>query len=112
MDDLLSKSIKPFVQHGVIDDNANTRVIAEIERTVIHSMREEGYIPVLDYGPVSFISYNEENQTFDIKIIAYGIYTGRKKAWTLEGVRQHGQIVLPNTPKSKPSASLKNVESP
>lgn len=83
----LHSTIKRFGLEGQLaDDTYFMRVHTQYTPAVIAQMREDGYVPVLDFGPFFSTTYIAETGRYDFVLSVYGVYVGRKKAKTTEGV--------------------------
>lgn len=101
----MHRDIKRFSMDGEIaDDSAIPRLRDEYERLIISEMREDGYIRLLDHGPIFSTHYNEETNTYTFVITVFGTYVGKRQSLELEGMTGTGRTpkrILPN--KSKQS---------
>lgn len=97
----MHKKIERFGFDGQIrDDSDFIRLRAQYESLVVHQMRDDGYVPVLDLGPMWSTQYNKD-ETYSFDLTVYGVYVGRKKAWTIEGMDGGGKYLPRSTAKSK-----------
>ena len=89
-----NKKIKKFGMNGIIaDDSAIPRMRSQYEKTILMSMRDSGYVPVLDLDPLFYISYDEIKNVFNFEIYLHGIFVGKKKATEYDGYI--GQKLIP-----------------
>lgn len=90
------RPIKKFGTSGQIADEKyipSSRI--ECERLIIQSMRDSGYIPVLDVNPQWTMHYDWNNNCFDFEISIYGVYCGYRKAKKYQGVIDGKLIPIP-----------------
>lgn len=81
----IGKKIKDFTLSGeALDGETIIRLRKELEERLIESMREEGYVPVIDLLPQLYWEYN--GSTFDYEILIYGKYVGKKRSQEVMGV--------------------------
>lgn len=83
------------------DDAALPRLKNEYERLLIQAMRDGGCVPVLDLDTLWSTSYNGETETYEFEISMYGIYVGKVKAFTIEGMSGQGKLHLRSIALSK-----------
>lgn len=89
------KSIKRFGFDGEIGDCKDfIRTRETFAQMILTQMREDGYVPVLDIGPLWSTSYKAETQTFDFIISLYGVYVGTRKAQEIEGFDGYGNMYI------------------
>lgn len=73
--------IKRFALTGEVDSgtfvSARDALIQEVEAT----MRDEGYVPVVDLIPQFTRMFKPETGTFDFELSVYGAFVGEDKAW-------------------------------
>ena len=94
----MRKLIKPFWLEGeFIDDSHAIYAKVNAEKTIGHSMRDKGYLKVLDLDPFWVIRYDQADNKWFFDMTIYGIYVGKRKAWQYEGVSQ-GKLIPRNTP--------------
>jgi hypothetical protein len=88
----LHRNIKKYSIDGVVNDDASfLRTRVQFENILIRQMRDEGRVPVLGFGPFWSTEYNEEQENYNFIITAYGVYVGRRRAESLEGVDGSGR---------------------
>ena len=98
----MHKKIERFGFDGQIrDDSDFIRLRAQYESLVVHQMRDDGYVPVLDLGPLWSTIYDKETDTYSFEMTVYGVYVGRKKAWIIEGMDGVGRYLPRSTAKTK-----------
>ena len=94
----MRKNIKPFGLEGeFIDDSHAIYAKLNAEKTIIHQMRDLGYLRVLDLDPFWVIRYDETSNKWFFDMTIYGIHVGKKKVWQYEGISQ-GKLIPRNTP--------------
>jgi hypothetical protein len=87
------RKIKRFqIELDSSDDTQIIKIKDLAEKTLINKMRDCGYVRVLDIDPAFSISFNGE--TFKYLMTIHGVYIGKKKAWTIEGITQGKLIPL------------------
>ena len=92
---MLPKTIKPFSLDGEFADDSFamlTRVNAE--KTLIHMVKDKGYLPVLDLDPIWFTSYDAVNDRWHFDMVVYAAYVGKRKSWEYQGISQNKLIPL------------------
>jgi len=94
----MHRDIKRFPLDGIMKDDSDfIRLRAQFETLILHQMRDSGYVPVLDIGPL-FSTRLLDNGNYDFELTIYGVYVGRKKAWTIEGMDGLGRYLPRSTP--------------
>lgn len=94
----MRKPIKPFSLDGeFIDDSYAILAKVNAEKTINHSMRDRGYLPVLDLDPFWIVRYDEVRNKWFFDMTIYGVYMGKRKSWQFEGISQ-GKLIPRNTP--------------
>lgn len=78
------------------------RLRHQYEKTLIHEMRDSGYVQVLDIDPAFSVSYNSEHNNWFFMLTMHGVYVGKVKAWQIEGC-SNGRML----PRSIQSDKLK-----
>lgn len=73
----------------------------EWTRQFINSLRDRGYVPLLDIDPAVSMWYDEPTETFEFTVTVKAIYVGKKKAWQIEGISEDKLIPRPIA-RSKP----------
>jgi hypothetical protein len=102
----MHKTIKRFGMEGTISDKAIPQSREQFETLVLREMREEGYAPILGFGPFWSTVYVEDRDEYLFILSMHGIYVGRKKAWQVDGISVDGKMVPLTAPsKSKPSST-------
>lgn len=96
----MHKEIHRFNMSGVIrDDSDFIRLREQHESQIITQMREDGYIPLLDLGPLFSTAIIDKGYTFDLTV--YGIYVGKRRACLIEGMDGVGRMLPRSTVKTK-----------
>lgn len=72
--------VKPFEVTGRFDSDAKFKARSKFEALAEDQMRESGRVPVLDKDTEWFISWNDDKEFYDFKLVMYGVYVGSKKA--------------------------------
>lgn len=93
----MHRTIKPFTLDGEFADDSialNTRVSSE--NFLEKSMRDKGYIKVLDLDPIWHTWYDALEDRWFFEMAIYGIYVGKRKSWQYEGITQ-GKLIPRNT---------------
>jgi hypothetical protein len=97
----MHKDIKKFPLDGRINDDSDfIRLRAQFETLMIHQMRDGGYVPVLDIGPL-FSTQLEKDGHYTFVLTIYGVYVGKKKAWIIEGMDGGGKYLPRSTAKHR-----------
>jgi hypothetical protein len=82
----MNKQIKQFELEGVIGDDAALPKSKEwFGKLVQDSMRDLGYVPVLDLDTHWYVDYNPGKDTYNFKIILFGIFVGKRKQAEIVG---------------------------
>jgi hypothetical protein len=98
---LTHKRIKRFQIDGILKDDSDIiRLRKEYELVLIESMREDGYIRVLDIDPAFSVSYNQEENIWSFVLTIHGVYVGKVKAWQIEGC-SNGKMLPRSTQNDK-----------
>ena len=96
----MHRDIKRFGFSGQINDDSDfIRLRAQWESMIIHQMRDDGYVPVLEFGPLFSTKYVDGSYEFTLTV--YGVYTGKKKSWNLEGMDGNGRFLPRSTANHK-----------
>jgi hypothetical protein len=78
---------------GIIGDDADfARLRAQYENLLIHQMRDEGYVPTLDFGPLFSTEFTEDKEQYTFVLSVYGVFVGKKSAALYEGYDGHGTL--------------------
>lgn len=87
------KNIKRFQMDGVIaDDSDILRLYGQYVNLLTHSMRSQGYVPVLDLSPAWSLSYNGKHYEFLLSM--HGVYYGTAKAKKIAGITGQREIMM------------------
>ena len=82
----MNKKIHKFGMDGSVADEAYIPQVHEMfEREVVIQMRDKGYVPVLDITPQFSTLYDMIHNKFDVALVVYGVYVGKKKSWEIDG---------------------------
>jgi hypothetical protein len=93
----MHKDIKRFPLDGLMNDDSDfIRLRAQFETLIVHQMRDGGYVPVLDIGPL-FSTKLLDDGHYEFELTVYGVYVGRKKAWKVEGMDGLGRYLPRST---------------
>jgi hypothetical protein len=84
--------IKRFELTGTVTHDTFVQTRDALIKEVEDSMRDQGYVPVLDLAPQFTREYDAETETFSFQLSIYGISVGEEEAWQTAGVT-NGQIV-------------------
>lgn len=96
--------IKRFFQEGTTQDG---NLVTEKERLVRFtetSMREDGFVPVLDLEPQFTLDYDPTAETFAFSLSVWGSYVGKEEAWRVDGL-MGGKTIMKSTPPTKSKES-------
>lgn len=95
--------IKRYELTGTITSDrfvsARDALIKELEA----SMRDDGYVPVLDFIPQFTRDYNSAEENFTFKLSIYAIYVG-EASWHMAG-QMNGTLIEKSTRPTKSSQS-------
>jgi hypothetical protein len=93
-------NISRFGFDGVINDDSDfIRLRAQYETLIVHQMRDDGYVPLLDHGPM--FSTTKLEKGYEFVLTVYGQYVGKRKSWAIEGISGSGQQFPRYTAKGK-----------
>jgi len=96
------KKIERFGFDGVIGDSADfIRLRSQYEALVVDQMRHDGYVPVLDLGPLWSTKWDKNKESYAFDLTVYGVYVGKKKACNIEGMDGSGKYLPRLTQKAK-----------
>lgn len=94
-------NIKRFSLEGMGKDRSKLFDLRDsFQRLLTEDMRQKGYVPLLDFGPLWNTEYNPRTEKYYVDMSVYGIYVGKAKSWTIEGISAEGKL-LPRIPKNK-----------
>lgn len=85
--------IRRFHLTGTMAYDTFNKTKDNLVKDVEDSMRDEGFVPVLDLPDVFSRSYDPITETFDFEISIYGTYVGEEEAWQVGGKTVHGTVV-------------------
>lgn len=92
--------IKRFHLTGTVTSDTfvstRERLIEDLEA----SMRDEGYVPVLDLPPQFTRDFDAENETFEFVLSCYGTFKGEERSWLVAGI-MNGREILRSTPTNR-----------
>jgi len=95
----MHEDILRFGMDGKLDDDSSiTRLREQFISMVISDMREQGVVPVLDWGPHWTLEYDALNDNFKFELSVYGIRVGRRLALQIEGINLEGRRLLRTQP--------------
>lgn len=90
------KKIRKFSIDGVLGQDSDIpRIRAQYESLLVHDMRGNGYVPVLDLDTLWSTEYNQAKDNWLFTLSIYGIYLGKKRAYKWEGFS--GSKLLPRS---------------
>jgi hypothetical protein len=67
---------------------ARERIIKDVE----DEMRDEGYVPVLDFPLYFTRDYNLADQTFDFEVTICGAFIGEEESWLIGGISNGNKV--------------------
>lgn len=73
--------VKRFALTGEITSGTFVSARDALIKEVEDSMRDEGFVPVLDLNPQFTRTFNPETETFEFELSVYGAYVGEETAW-------------------------------
>lgn len=92
----MHRKIRRFGMDGTLaDDSMFTTSKTYYIKLILDSMREQGYVPVLDMGPYFATEFNEEKKNYNFVVTAYGVFVGERKAWRIEGIDVDSGTLFP-----------------
>lgn len=98
----MHKKIERFGFDGEIGDSSDfIRLRVQYEALVIQQMRADGYVPVLDLGPLFSTKWDKQKKTYTFELTVYGVYVGKRKACEIEGMDGIGRLLPKPTAKAK-----------
>lgn len=107
----MHRPIKRFALDGQVgDDKDFGRLRTQYESMLVNTMREEGYVPILGFGPFWSTSYLVESEKYEFVLSVYGTYLGRRRSCQVEGISVDGKEMLRPTPPSKSNPSSPNAK--
>jgi hypothetical protein len=96
------RPVKRFQEKGrIADDSDFIKTRETLDRLMVESMREEGYIPLLDLGPFWSTSLDDDHYNFVLSY--YGVFVGKEKAWRLLGMDGSGHFYPASTTQKNKS---------
>jgi hypothetical protein len=88
------KAIKRFQMSGIIsDDSYMMQTRATCVNTVMYSMRDGGYVPLLDIDPAWSVTMNDAGK-YEFLLTIQGVYVGKSKAQKLYGIIGQKEVVM------------------
>ena len=98
----MHKKIERFGFDGVIGDDTDfIRLRSQYEALIVDQMRSDGYVPVLDLGPMWSTRWDKKSESYAFDLTVYGVYVGKKKACNIEGMDGSGKLLPRSTVKAK-----------
>lgn len=98
----MHKKIERFGFDGEIGDSADfIRLRSQYEALIVNQMRSDGYVPVLDLGPMWSTKWDKKRKLYIFDMTVYGVYVGKRKACNIEGMDGSGRFLLRSTQKAK-----------
>lgn len=84
---MTDRRIERFVREGIVKDTSEIGMKKPFwEKDLQTSMRDKGWVPVLDIDPVCVVNYNPEKETFEYRLTIQGVYLGKVRASEVEGI--------------------------
>lgn len=98
----MHKKIERFGFDGVIGDDTDfIRLRSQYEALIVDQMRSDGYVPVLDLGPMWSTQWDKKKESYTFDLTVYGVYVGKRKACNIEGMDGTGKYLPRPTAKVK-----------
>lgn len=91
-------TLEPFELDGEIGETNVEQEKARLEKFVGDSMRDEGFVMVLDIDPLWALHFNHVKHVYEFKLIVYGAKV--KDAWKYSGMMD-GKLIKRYMPKNK-----------
>lgn len=91
--------IKRFELVGQVTHDKFVATREALIKNVEGSMRDEGYVPVLDLHPQFTRQYDAEREVFDFHVSVYGVHVG-EQAWQIAGMT-NGRLIERSTHPTK-----------
>lgn len=82
----MHNEIKRFGLTGTITSDRFVSAREALIKDVEDSMRDEGFVPVLDLQPQFTREYDPDTETFSFEISVYGAYVGEEESWLIVGM--------------------------
>jgi len=83
----MHENIKAFHNRGTMEAMANVvKEMDQLVREIESSMRDAGYVPVLDLEPQFSRELDHSNDTYSFKVTVYGVQVKGKDAWEWAGI--------------------------
>ena len=82
----MHNEIKRFGLTGTITSDRFVVAREALIKDVEDSMRDEGFVPVLDLHPQFTREYDPETEAFSFEISVYGAYVGEEESWHIAGM--------------------------
>ncbi len=97
--------IRRFQIDGILKEGANLiKAREDFERFLETDMRGQGYVPLFDVAPAWSTSWRNEQECYEFLLTMQGVWVGREKSWTIEGISDGKPLPKPTpTPKSTQS---------
>lgn len=77
--------IRRFQIEGELLETKMPQVRASAQSLLVNSMRDFGFVPVLDLDPVFKTSYRG-SETYNYVLTVHGVFVGREAAWRVAGM--------------------------
>lgn len=81
------RKIKDFSLTGVLSDGTLASTKDVVYRTLLTSMRDSGYVRLLDLDPTWIVEYNSFADKWVFTMVIHGVHIGGE-AWQYEGITQ------------------------
>jgi hypothetical protein len=81
------RKIKDFSLTGVLTDGTLASTKDTVYRTLLTSMRDSGYVRLLDLDPTWIVEYNSFADKWVFTMVIHGVHVGGD-TWQYEGITQ------------------------
>lgn len=82
----MHNEVKRFGLTGTITSDRFVSARDALIKDVEDSMRDEGYVPLLDLHPQFTREYDPVTETFSFQVSVYGAYVGEEESWQVAGM--------------------------
>lgn len=90
--------VKRFYSYGEITAQEFVSAREELIRLIESTIRDEGYVPLLDMTPQFTRQYNLEKELFEFELSVYGVFIGKEESWQIAGLMDGKRVPLSTRP--------------
>lgn len=95
----MHNEVKRFGLTGTITSDRFVSARAALIKDVEDSMRDEGYVPLLDLHPQFTREYDPHTETFSFEVSVYGAYVGEEESWQIAGMTNGTRVERSTRPQ-------------